>query len=52
MGTMGKSLLQSAAVFCACFIAGWLYLEWGSFEYNVPDERPVLLYSDGTPINP
>lgn len=46
-----KFLLQGVAFLCAVFIAGWLYLDWGSFEYTVPAERPVLFQSDGVPIN-
>lgn len=46
-----KSTLQGLAVFCAVFVGGLLYQEWGSFEYTVPQERPVLFHSDGTPIN-
>lgn len=48
---VGKMILKGAAVFCAVFLAGLLYMEWGSFEYNVSDgPQPVLLNDDGRPI--
>lgn len=47
---MGKSLSQFGLV-CAMFVAGLLYLEMGSFEYDVPKDRPDFVHADGTPIN-
>jgi hypothetical protein len=48
---MGKSILKGLLVFCAVFVAGLLYMEWGSFEYNVPTgPRPVLINDNGAPI--
>ena len=42
--------MKPAAVFVAVFVAGLLYMEWGSFEYNVPDgPRPAMINHDGSP---
>jgi hypothetical protein len=46
---MGKSLLKGVAIFLAMFVAGLLYMEWGSFEYTVPADRHTAYYMDGSP---
>lgn len=46
---MGKTLLKSTALFVAIFVAGLLYMTWGSFEYNVPSEQPIYFNQDGSP---
>lgn len=48
---MGKSLLQFGLAICALFVAGLLYLDMGSFERDVPKDRPDLGHAHGTPIN-
>jgi len=45
---MGKTLLRSTALFVVIFVAGLLYMEWGSFEYNVPSEQPIYFNQDGS----
>lgn len=46
---MGKTLAKSTALFVAIFVAGALYMDWGSFEYNVPSEQPIYFNQDGSP---
>lgn len=49
---MGKSLLNSALKFVLVVCLGaairLLYMEWGSFQYNVPDEQPIHFNPDGS----
>jgi hypothetical protein len=47
---MGKSILKFSAMVCAMVLAGLLYMDWGSFEYNGPDVMPTYVHADGTPI--